>query len=137
MSAMSNLIYSILDNSGCSVINFKTILNMKKIIFIVSFSLLFFLSPRDIYADDRVDEYINRMTLREKIGQILLVGFLGQTLSSQDIAHFKKINPGGVIFYSRNFEDARDIPPLISGIESIFKNNNLPMFFAIDQEGGV
>lgn len=111
---------------------------MKKVLFntIVFFVLLFF-PVHCLYATDEVDKYINGMTLHEKIGQIMLIGLQGKSLSPKDIEHLKKIKPGGIIFYGRNHKDVSDIPPLISNIKSIFQNNTLPLFFAIDQEGGI
>lgn len=111
---------------------------MKKVLFnTIVFFFLFFLPMHGLYADEKTVDYINGMTLSEKIGQIMLIGFQGKTLSSKDIHHLKKIKPGGIVFYGRNFEDASDIPFLISNIKSIFQNSDLPLFFAIDQEGGI
>lgn len=111
---------------------------MKHIAFILIICFLLSFYPfKDMYADDSVDKYINKMTIEQKIGQLLFVGFQGKTISSEDIAHLKNINPGGIVFYARNFKDATDVASLISKIKSIFKNQDLPMFFAIDQEGGI
>jgi beta-N-acetylhexosaminidase len=111
---------------------------MKKVLFNnLVFFILFFLPVHGLYAGDEADEYINGMTLPEKIGQIMLIGIQGKTLSSTDINHLKKLNPGGIVLYKRNFKDASDIPSLITNMKSIFQNNKLPLFFAIDQEGGI
>ena len=111
---------------------------MKKVLFItIVFFTLFCFAAHDLHAADETDEYIKGMTLEEKIGQIMLIGLPGKTLRSTDINFLKHINPGGIILYKRNLEDASDIPPLILSIKSIFQNNGLPLFFAIDQEGGI
>ena len=111
---------------------------MKKVLFnTIVFFVLFFLPTHGLYAGDEADEYISGMTLEEKIGQIMLVGIPRRIVTSRDIEHLKKINPGGIVFYRRNFKDAPALPPLISSIKSIFQNNKLPLFFAIDQEGGI
>jgi len=110
---------------------------MKKVFFnTIVFLILIFLPLHGLYAAHETDEYIKRLTIEEKIGQIMLIGLQGKPLSSRDMNFLKKIKPGGIVFYGRNFKDASDIPPLISSIESIF-NNKLPLFFAIDQEGGI
>ncbi len=67
----------------------------------------------------------------------MLIGFQGRNLSPNDITHIKNIRPGGIVFYRRNFRDATDVSHLISRINSFLKQNKLPMFFAIDQEGGI
>ncbi|MBI5639090.1 MAG: glycoside hydrolase family 3 protein [Nitrospirae bacterium] len=84
-----------------------------------------------------ISKKLSLMPLEEKIGQLMLIGFQGRHLSNKDIAHIKKIRPGGIVFYSRNFRDATDIPPLIAKITSVAPQKSLPMFFAIDQEGGI
>lgn len=111
---------------------------MKKVLFItIIFSALFCFTAHGLHSADETDEYIKGMTLEEKIGQIMLIGLPGKTLRSTDINFLKHINPGGIILYERNLEDASDIPSLILSIKSIFQNNKLPLFFAIDQEGGI
>jgi hypothetical protein len=70
---------------------------MKKVLFnTIVFLILIFLPMHGLYADNEAIEYINGMTLPEKIGQIMLIGFQGKTLSSTDMTHLKKINPGGI-----------------------------------------
>ncbi len=126
-----------MDNNSSSMINFqKTFSVMKQFILIITISLLFFQPCPDTYADDMVSEYISKMTLRQKVGQLILLGFKGKDLDSKDIAHIKRINPCGIVFYRRNFKDATDIAPLVSKIKSI-SNNKLPMFFAVDQESWI
>lgn len=110
---------------------------MNKIIFIILICLEILLPASYLFAGDDIDKYINTMTLRQKIGQIIMVGFPGQTFSEKDAVHLKKINPGGIVFYARNFKDATDVALLITKIKSITMNHELPMFFAIDQEGGI
>lgn len=104
------------------------------------FILLFYFSSLfvcpDLSADDSITKQINSMTLRQKVGQLLMIGFQGKDLDKKDIAHIKKLAPGGFILYRRNFNDASDIPQLIARIKSIM-SDNLPVFFAIDQEGWI
>jgi len=107
------------------------------ILFTIAIALLMFHSPLNVSADDTFDSQIKKMTLRQKIGQFMFIGFQGRALDSKDIAHIKKINPGGIVFFARNFKDASDVAPLISNIQSISKDHGTPMFFAIDQEGGI
>jgi beta-N-acetylhexosaminidase len=111
---------------------------MKKFLFItLIFSVLFCLPVQFLYAADEIDDYMKEMTLEEKIGQIMLIGLRGKTLGSKEIHLLKKIRPGGIVFYGRNFEVASDVPPLISKIKTTLKDSALPLFFAIDQEGGI
>lgn len=109
---------------------------MKQSLSIITIAVLFFKFSTILYAGDMVSEHINRMTLKQKVGQLILLGFQGNDLDAKDIAHIRKINPCGIVFYRRNFKDASDIPPLISKLQSL-SNNKFPMFFAVDQEGWI
>jgi beta-glucosidase-like glycosyl hydrolase len=127
-----------MDKKSILMVNFKPMLQMKRLLIIIVMFITFFqLRPISRADDDTFNGYINRMTLKEKIGQVIFLGFQGRTFNEKDFAHIKKIKPGGIVLYARNFKDASDIPPLISRIRSIFGNQELPLFFAIDQEGGI
>src|SRR4030042_1365704 len=99
---------------------------MKKSLFIFAIIVLLLKPFTKLYAEDVLNEQIKRMTIEQKIGQLLFIGFQGKTISSEDIAHLKNINPGGIVFYARNFNDATDVAPFISKIKSIFKNQFVP-----------
>lgn len=98
---------------------------------------LFFFSPSVLCAGDDVDDRIASMTLRQKVGQLIMIGIRERTLSRQEIMHLKKISPGGIVFYGRNVHHASDIPPLIAQIRESIEEYGLPVFFATDQEGGI
>jgi len=107
-------------------------------IFIIFCSSLFWLHPcSPLLAADQVGEIIDRMTLSQKVGQILFIGFQGRALQPDDISHIQRMNPGGIIFYGRNIKYATDLIPLISKIQGFSEGHRLPMFFAVDQEGGI
>lgn len=88
-------------------------------------------------ADDSMSKMTDSLTLDQKVGQLLIIGFHGQSLSEGDIAHIRKIRPGGIVFFGRNFKSASDIPPVIAKIRAVLDDREIPLFFAIDQEGGV
>ena len=110
---------------------------MKQSIALVLMGVLFFCCCPDLPADNKVNEMIRGMTLEQKVGQLLFLGFQGRQMQLRDTVHFQKIRPGGVVFYGRNFNDAAGIPPLVSKLHSILGGNGLPLFLAIDQEGGL
>jgi len=110
---------------------------MKQSIALVLMGVLFFCCCPDLPADNKVNELIRGMTLEQKVGQLLFLGFQGREIQLRDTVHFQKIHPGGVVFYGRNFKDAAGIPPLVSKLHSILGGKGLPLFLAIDQEGGL
>ena len=74
------------------------------------------------------------MTLREKVGQLLMVGFEGTELSSEFTAWLKEYRPGGVIVFSRNLVDPPQVARLTNALQDLTPGN--PFLIAIDQEGG-
>ena len=74
------------------------------------------------------------MTLRNKVGQLLMIGFEGTELSQDLIAWLKEYQPGGVILFSRNLVDPAQIADLTNSIQA--QAPKAPLLIAIDQEGG-
>jgi len=93
--------------------------------------------PCSLLADDTTAKTTDSFTLEQKVGQLLMIGFHDKSLNKKDIALLRKIKPGGIVCYTRNFGAASDLQPLIKEIKTILKDEDLPVFFAIDQEGGV
>ena len=74
------------------------------------------------------------VNLREKIGQLFMLGFHG-TEPSQDLRDlFKTYHPGGVILFSRNLEDPGQAAHLTNALQKLAPK--MPLLVAIDQEGG-
>ena len=63
-----------------------------------------------------------------------ITGIKGKKLSSPEIFFLKKYKPWGVILFSRNLNNVKQIKKLTSHIKKIFKDKNYPIM--IDQEGG-
>ena len=63
-----------------------------------------------------------------------ITGIKGTKLSTEEIFFLKKYKPWGVILFSRNLLNIRQIKKLTSHIKKIFKDKNYPII--IDQEGG-
>ncbi|KOY17221.1 beta-N-acetylhexosaminidase [Paenibacillus xylanivorans] len=81
---------------------------------------------------------LEQMTLREKIGQMLLCGFHG-TEAAGDVDDFLRKYPiGGVIYFARNVESPEQVERLSSGLQQIaVDSGNIPLWISIDQEGGM
>ena len=63
-----------------------------------------------------------------------IIGIKGKKLSVKEIHFLKKYKPWGVILFSRNCQNIKQIQKLTSNIKKIFKDKNYPIM--IDQEGG-
>lgn len=74
------------------------------------------------------------MTLREKVGQLFMIGFAG-TAVSRDLADLLAGHrPGGLILFSRNLETPAQIVRLTNDLQKL--SPQTPLLIAVDQEGG-
>jgi beta-N-acetylhexosaminidase len=77
-------------------------------------------------------------TLEQKIGQLMLVGFDGTTLTPEFRAVIQQLDIGGVIFYDRNIASPQQVAQLNADLQAAARASGAPLLFtAIDQEGGV
>ncbi len=74
------------------------------------------------------------MTIRDTVGQLLMVGFPGTELSREILDWLQECRPGGVILFSRNLVDPEQVARLTNAIQEHAPNP--PLLIAIDQEGG-
>ena len=79
----------------------------------------------------------NQLSLHQKAGQRLMAGFDG-TCFNEDLKFLiGTLCVGGIILFSRNIENPSQIKKLCFAIQEFAKEKKqLPLFIAIDQEGG-
>ncbi|WP_339834852.1 beta-N-acetylhexosaminidase [Paenibacillus sp. FSL R7-0272] len=87
---------------------------------------------------DRVKQRIGQMSLRDKIGQMLLCGFHG-TEPEGGIEKLLGDYPiGGIVYFARNVVSPEQVERLSGGLQNIAQaSGNVPLWIAIDQEGGM
>ncbi|MBI1909123.1 MAG: beta-N-acetylhexosaminidase [Deltaproteobacteria bacterium] len=68
------------------------------------------------------------------IGNLIMVGLEGLSLLHEEERFLSMAKPGGVIFFSRNMENRRQIQKLIRSLKRVTGRKDL--WVAIDQEGG-
>ncbi len=77
------------------------------------------------------------MTLEQKVGQVLLVGFEGTSVTPALESLLNRVRPGGVILFGRNVTGADQLKSLVQALQEIaLAGNGQPLFVAVDQEGG-
>lgn len=89
----------------------------------------------DVAPVDPVENILQTMTLEEKIGQMMMVGFYGTEINDDVIYSLNAFHFGGIIFFDRNLENVAQSKKLADDI-SAAANQKLPLLFAIDEEGG-
>ncbi|MDQ6660883.1 MAG: beta-N-acetylhexosaminidase [Chloroflexota bacterium] len=79
------------------------------------------------------------MTLEEQIGQLLVVGFWGTTPTPEILDLIQNHHIGGIIFFSRNVQDAQQVLELTSYLQMAAKaaGHRYPLLIATDQENGM
>lgn len=74
---------------------------------------------------------LNKLTLEEKIAQILLVRYP----NSNQIDMVKNYKPAGIVFFEKDFKD-KDKSTVQKMIKDLQDNANIPLLTAVDEEGG-
>ena len=84
-----------------------------------------------------IENQINSMTLEEKIGQLVISGFKGETISKELKELIEEYHIGGVILFSANIKDSNQLIELTNSIKDINSTTSrVPIFISVDQEGG-
>ncbi|TVY00440.1 beta-N-acetylhexosaminidase [Cohnella terricola] len=79
-------------------------------------------------------ESFERLTLKEKIGQLFMCGFEGLEPSDDILKLINDYAIGGIIYFRRNVRDANQVGKLSAKLQAASAN---PLLVAIDQEGGM
>ncbi len=90
-------------------------------------------------AGDAVTEILEKMTLEEKVGQVITAYFSGSEFSSTPAEELQRLPLGGIILFSSagNIENPAQVAGLTEQIQqAALDSGALPLFIAIDQEGG-
>lgn len=79
---------------------------------------------------------IEELTLTEKIGQMIMIGLDTNYITERIKTMITKYKVGGIILYRKNFNTYADMINLINDLKNLNRENKIPLFIAIDQEGG-
>lgn len=79
---------------------------------------------------------IKELTVEEKIGQMIIIGMDTNYITDRIKIMIKKYKVGGIILYRKNFNTYKDMLKLIKDLKELNRENKIPLFISIDQEGG-
>lgn len=79
---------------------------------------------------------IEKLSLKEKIGQMVMIGMDTNYITDRIKDMIINYKIGGIILYRKNFATYQDMINLIKELKQINQVNKVPLFIAIDQEGG-
>jgi beta-N-acetylhexosaminidase len=85
-----------------------------------------------------INDIIQNMTLDQKLGQMMIVQFIGSTYTPDISAMINQYNVGAVLLYStnNNIISRPQLTGLIAQMQHDSRQNGIPLAVAIDQEGG-
>ncbi|PRR79138.1 beta-N-acetylhexosaminidase [Clostridium vincentii] len=85
---------------------------------------------------DPIEEQIKKMTLDEKIGQMVIIGLDGYTMDDNTRSMVENNRVGGFILFGENVKSSDQLLALLNSLKSTNSKNNIPLFISVDQEGG-
>lgn len=99
---------------------------------------IFAVVPAFSLTDAEINGLMGRMTLEEKVGQLFINGIGGRQVGSVPKAHITKRFIGGIILYAKNIQTPEQVAALTTELQLLAQSNprGIPLFIAIDQEGG-
>lgn len=81
---------------------------------------------------------INKLTTQEKIGQLIVAGFYGTTVTPEIENLIREYKVGNILLFSRNVESAEQLFKLNQDLQKIaMEEMGIPLYITIDQEGGM
>ena len=78
----------------------------------------------------------NIMTLKDKFGQMILLGLDTYEINDEITRIIRDYKIGGVVLYKKNYTSVEKMISFINKLKKISKNR-VPLFIAIDQENGI
>ena len=79
---------------------------------------------------------LEELSIKEKIGQMIMIGLDTNYITERITKMISDYKIGGIILYRKNFSTYDQMIKLINDIKTLNRNNKIPLFIAIDQEGG-
>jgi beta-N-acetylhexosaminidase len=83
---------------------------------------------------DRIAQILSRMTLRDKIGQLVVVSFGGTTAPAGVL---RRLQPGGVIYFADNLTTQTQVRRLSGRVHAVSNRAGIQALIGTDQEGGI
>ena len=89
------------------------------------------------YSENEIiDEFIAKMTLDEKIGQLIMTGINDKVMTEETKMLISQYQVGGIILFANNLETVDQSIQLLNQIKLENEKNIVPLFLGVDQEGG-
>lgn len=83
-----------------------------------------------------VEEMLGEMTIEEKLGQLVIVGMDGKSYGDELDHLIRQYHVGGIILLGKNVSSPNGIVKMLNDAKMANKDNKLPLFLSVDEEGG-
>ena len=85
----------------------------------------------------KIEKIIENMSLEKQVGQLFIFGFTGSDFEHSLKKKLNTLYPGTIVVFGRNIKTLNQIRYLnFKAQKTAFKTSKIPLFIAIDQEGG-
>lgn len=110
-------------------------MNNKLLFYCVLLMLIVFSCQRRMNKEATM--IVNKLSLDQKIGQMIMVGVPGQKMSKASKRIIERYLPGGIILFGYNLKQREEIGEFIDNLQQIsISKSAIPLFISVDEEGG-
>jgi beta-N-acetylhexosaminidase len=90
-------------------------------------------------GEAKINNILSQMTLKEKIGQLMVVGFQNNFVDAHMKEMIEQYKVGGVIYYDRNMVNPSQVGRLTKDLQALAMKSHvqIPLVVSVDQEGGI
>ena len=86
--------------------------------------------------ENEAEKILASMTLSEKVGQMIMIGINETTATDDNLFMLHQYHIGGIILFDRNMKNPDQVKELTATLQRE-AGEKVPLFFAVDEEGGV
>ncbi len=91
----------------------------------------------ELFSSQTTEAVLEKLTMDQRIGQLFILGVEGKEMSQSTKDLISRLHPGGILLLGKNIGTKEQLKKFISDLQSIsLADTGLPLFIAIDQEGG-
>lgn len=92
--------------------------------------------PSEAEVDAQVEKLLASMSTTEKVGQLVMVGVHGTDVNEDSLYMLHQFHFGGIVLFDRNMESKEQTRLLVQHLQEQ-SEEKLPLFVAVDEEGGL
>ena len=93
-------------------------------------------TQKGLSLDEKAAAIVQKMSDAEKVGQLLMIGIQGTELDADSRFMLSEYHIGGIILFDRNMKSQEQVRALNDSLQKNASDAGLPLFLAIDEEGG-